>query len=113
MKTLQTSGALNECVGQCISTALKKTEIEHGRQRKWCVCVCVGGCIEDKGWSGRARIWKFNYNCAQAVIPLVGNGTAERGEGDGWRWMEGGTEEESTESWETNGLKRDIRVFPS
>lgn len=36
MKILQTSGTLNECVGQYINTALKKKrEIERESQRKW------------------------------------------------------------------------------
>ena len=73
MKILQTSGTLNERVGQYINTALKKREIERGSQRKWGGNRVAGGHVEDKsgGVSGSARIWKFNYNCALAVIPLV------------------------------------------
>lgn len=73
MKFLQTSGSLNECVGQYINTALKKREIERGSQRKWGGNRVAGCCIEneDKGGSGSVRVWKFNYNCALAVIPLV------------------------------------------
>lgn len=83
MKILQTSGSLNECVGQYINTALKRREIERGSQRKWGGNRAAGCCMEDKGGSGSARIWKFNYNCALAVIPLV-NGKAEREK----RWIE-------------------------
>lgn len=51
---------------------LLRREIETGSQRKWGGGdTVVGCCIEDKGGSGSARIWKFNYNCALAVIPLV------------------------------------------
>lgn len=51
MKILQTSGTLNECVGQYINTALKKREIGRGSQRKW---VGVGGRT---GWWG--AVWRI------------------------------------------------------
>lgn len=71
MKVLQTSGTLNECVGQYINTALKKRDRDRKPEEMGGGGTVVGCCIEDKGGSGSARIWKFNYNCALAVIPLV------------------------------------------
>lgn len=70
MKILQTSGSLNECVGQYINTALKKEEGD-GEGEKARGNGVMGCQAEDKKGSGSARVWKFNYNCALAVIPLV------------------------------------------
>lgn len=71
MKTLQTSGAANERVGQCINTALKEESDGERKPEEMGGKQAAG--VEDKGGGGGggAQIWKFNYNCALAVIPLV------------------------------------------
>lgn len=63
----------------------------------------VGCCVEDKGGSRSAQIWKFNYNCALAVIPAVEMGR-QSGRRDGSRRMNDGRER-GRESGGTNGFK--------
>lgn len=43
----------------------KPEEMVRGGHGDW------GTVLRIKGGSESARIWKFNYNCALAVIPLV------------------------------------------
>lgn len=51
---------------------------------RWGVHSDMGAAQRIKGGSGTAVVWKFNYNCALAVIPVVLMGQqSERRDRDG------------------------------